>query len=232
MLVVEDLHAYYGESHVLQGISLEVKAGEVVCLLGRNGVGKTTTLKAIIGLVPPRRGRVRFEGREIQGMTPDRIARLGIGFVPEDRRIFAGLTVEENLEVAERRLPASERRWPLERIWDLFPVLAEMRGRQGDRLSGGEQQMLTIARALVTEPRLVLLDEPNEGLAPVVVQQIGRLIDELAKSTTILFTEQNVKFALRHAGRGYIIEKGRIRHHATTEALRADPDLLERHMAV
>ncbi|MFQ5521023.1 MAG: ABC transporter ATP-binding protein, partial [Candidatus Methylomirabilia bacterium] len=212
MLRLEEVHSYYGESHVLQGISLEVDVGEVVCLLGRNGSGKTTTLRSIIGLTPPRRGKILFKGQPIHGNAADRIARMGIGFVPEDRRIFPGLTVHENLEVAQKRKVEGERRWSLEKIYDEFPMLAEIRNRPGDYLSGGEQQMLAIARALVGEPELLLLDEPNEGLAPVIVQQVGRLIDALARTTTILLTEQNIPFALKHARRGYIIEKGRIRH--------------------
>lgn len=232
MLRLEGVHTYYGESHVLQGISLEVGAGEVICLLGRNGAGKTTTLRSIIGLTPPHEGRILFKSETIQGQAADRIARMGIGFVPEDRRIFPGLTVHENLEVAQKRVAEGGRRWSLERIYDDFPVLAEIRDRPGDYLSGGEQQMLAIARALVGGPELLLLDEPNEGLAPVIVQQVGRLIDELAETTTILFTEQNIRFALKHAQRGYVIEKGRIRHHASTEEFRANPDALERLLSV
>ena len=231
MLRLEDVHAYYGESHVLQGVSLEVREGEVVCLLGRNGAGKTTTLRAIMGLTPPARGRVVFRDRIISGLPPNRVNALGIGFVPEDRRVFRGLSVAENLQVAEAR-GRRQRRWPLERIYDLFPMLAERRDQPGDRLSGGQQQMLTIARALVGEPDLLLLDEPNEVLAPVVVQQIGRLVDELAATTTILLTEQNIRFALRHAKRGYVIQKGRIVHDAPTDEFRTRPERLERLLSV
>lgn len=232
MLRLEDVHTYYGESHVLQGINVEVAAGEVVCLLGRNGAGKTTTLRSIIGLTPPRKGRVVFKGEPIQGHVADRIARMGVGFVPEDRRIFPGLTVHENLEVAQKSRVKGTRRWPLEKIYDHFRILGEIRDRPGDYLSGGEQQILAIARALVGEPDLLLLDEPNEGLAPVIVQQVGRVIDELAETTTILFTEQNIRFALKHAQRGYVIEKGRIRHHASTEEFRSHPEVLERLLSV
>lgn len=232
MLRLEEVHTYHGESHVLQGISLEVRAGEVVCLLGRNGAGKTTTLRSIIGLTPPRRGKILFKENAIHGQAADRIARMGISFVPEDRRIFSGLTVHENLEVAQKRKVEGHRRWPLERIYDDFPILAEIRDRPGDYLSGGEQQILAIARALVGEPELLLLDEPNEGLAPVIVQQVGRIIDELSETTTMLFTEQNIRFALRHAQRGYVIEKGRIRHHASTEEFRSSPEILERLLSV
>lgn len=232
MLQLEGVHSYYGDSHVLQGIDLEIETGEVVCLLGRNGAGKTTTLRSILGLTPPRAGRVLFRGQAIQECPPHRIVRMGVGFVPEDRRVFSGLTVQENLEVAQKRHLGAPPRWPPERIYQQFPMLAEIRDRAGDRLSGGQQQMLAIARALACEPQLLLLDEPNEGLAPIIVQQIGRLIDDLAETTTILFTEQNLRFALRHAGRVYVIEKGRIRHHAGTKELRAKPSLLEEWLAV
>ena len=186
MLKVEAIHTYYGESHVLQGVSLEVNNREVVCLLGRNGAGKSTTLKSIIGLTPPRRGRVIFDGQDIRGRPAHWIARRGIALVPEDRRIFPGLTVYENLEVAMNRSPEGGRRWTPEAVFEAYPMLAELREQDGATLSGGQQQVPAIARALVTEPRLLLLlDEPNEGLAPVIVRQI----DDLAKTTTILFTE-------------------------------------------
>ena len=231
MLVVDDLHTYYGESHALQGVSLRVDAGEVVCVLGRNGAGKSTTLNSIVGLTPPRRGTVRFEGEPIEHMPAHRIAHRGLALVPEDRRIFAGLTVVENLEVAAPVRPQRERRWPIERIFDEFPMLAEVRDQDGATLSGGQQQMLAIARALAGEPRLLLLDEPNEGLAPVIVQQIGALIDRLAETTTILFTDQSVRFALRHARRGYILQKGRIVYEGSTQRIADDPQV-QRFLAV
>jgi branched-chain amino acid transport system ATP-binding protein len=231
LLVVDDLHTYYGESHALQGVSLRVEAGEVVCLLGRNGAGKSTTLNSIVGLTPSRRGTVRFEGEEIQRLPAHRIARRGLALVPEDRRIFAGLTVAENLEVAAPARPQRERRWPVERIFDEFPMLAEVRAQDGATLSGGQQQMLAIARALAGEPRLLLLDEPNEGLAPVIVQQIGALIDRLAETTTILFTDQSVRFALRHAQRGYILQKGRIVYEGSARRMADDPDV-QRYLSV
>lgn len=232
MLQVEDIHTYYDESHALQGVSVEVRTGEVVCLLGRNGAGKSTTLKSIMGLTPPRRGRIRFDGEEIQGRPPHWIARRGIALVPEDRRIFAGLTVRENLEVAMPPRPVGERRWPIERIFDEYPMLAELRDQDGGTLSGGQQQVLAIARALATEPRLLLLDEPNEGLAPVIVQQIGALIDRLAEATTILFTDQSLSFALKHASRGYILQKGRVVYEGSTEIIRNDPSVQERFLSV
>ena len=224
MLQLEDVHSYYGESHALQGITLEIAEGEVVCLLGRNGAGKSTTLRSIIGLTPARRGRVLFKGEPIEKLSPNKIARLGIGFVPEDRRIFAGLTVHENLEVSQAPMPESDRKWPLDRIYEEMPMLVEISDRPGDYLSGGQQQMLAVARALV--------GEPNEGLAPVIVQQIGRMIDELSKTTTILLTEQNIKFALRHAKRGYVIEKGRVVHTGSAEEFISNPETIEKFMTV
>ncbi len=231
LLVVDQLHTYYGESHALQGVSLRVHAGEVVCVLGRNGAGKSTTLNSIVGLTPARSGTVRFEGDEIQRLPAHRIARRGLALVPEDRRIFAGLTVAENLEVASPARPLRERRWPIERVFDEFPMLAEVREQDGATLSGGQQQMLAIARALVGEPRLLLLDEPNEGLAPVIVQQIGALIDRLAQTTTILLTDQSVRFALRHAQRGYILQKGRIVYEGSAQRIGQDPEV-QRYLAV
>jgi len=231
LLVVDELHTYYGESHALQGVSLRVNAGEVVCLLGRNGAGKSTTLNSIVGLTPSRRGTVRFDGEEIQRLPAHRIARRGLALVPEDRRIFAGLTVAENLEVAAPGRSTRERRWPAERIFDEFPMLAEVRDQDGATLSGGQQQMLAIARALAGEPRLLLLDEPNEGLAPVIVQQIGALIDRLAETTTILFTDQRTRFALRHARRGYILQKGRVVYEGSAQQIAQDPDV-QRYLAV
>ncbi len=230
MLVVDDIHTYYGESHALQGVSLRVEAGEVVCLLGRNGAGKTTTLASIMGLVAPRSGIVRFDGEEIQGRPAHSIARRGVGLVPEDRRIFAGLSVAENLEVAAPARIERERRWPIARLFDEFPMLAEVRDQDGATLSGGQQQMLAIARALAGEPRLLLLDEPNEGLAPVIVRQIGAMIDRLAETTTVVFTDQNVRFALRHAQRGYILQKGRVVYEGSTQRIAGDPEV-QRYLA-
>ncbi|MGF1526612.1 MAG: ABC transporter ATP-binding protein [Candidatus Competibacterales bacterium] len=234
MLSLRDVHAFYGESHVLQGVDLEVAAGQVVCLLGRNGAGKTTTLRAIMGLTPARRGEVQLAGRAIQGLAPHRIARLGVGFVPEDRRIFPTLSVLDNLRVVQGKAldGAKARRWSLERVFSTFPILSDIRHRPGDLLSGGQQQMLAIARALVTEPDVLLLDEPNEGLAPVIVEDIGRLIDDLAGETTLLFTEHKLRFALHHAQYAYIIEKGRIPFHGPVAELRDNPDIQRRYLSV
>jgi branched-chain amino acid transport system ATP-binding protein len=201
LLQLEEVHAAYGLSRVLFGISLEVNAGECVCLLGRNGVGKTTTMRTVMGLTPPSSGHIRFKSRDITGLPPHRVARAGIGFVPEDRRIFAELSVWENLDVA-RRAAARPGRWTMEAVTELFPVLGELRDRQGGFLSGGEQQMLTIARTLMGNPELLLLDEPSEGLAPLVVQALLAKIGELkAQGLTILLAEQGIEFSLALADR-------------------------------
>ena len=232
MLEVTDIHTYYGESHALQGVSMAIARGETVCLLGRNGAGKSTTLRSIIGLTPPRRGQVRFDGQDITGHAAYRAARAGISLVPEDRRIFPGLTVKENLMIGDYRRPGVTKTWTVERIFDEYPMLAELANQDGSTLSGGQQQMLAVARSLMSEPRLLLLDEPNEGLAPVIVRQIGELIDALAKTTTILFTDQSVHFALKHAQRAYILEKGQVVHEANSHILREDIDTQMRYLSV
>jgi len=232
ILELRNVHTFYGESRALQGVSLQLREGETVCLLGRNGAGKSTTLKSIVGLTPPREGEIRYDGRDLAGQPPYRIARAGIGLVPEDRRIFPGLTVRENLEIADYRRPGAARAWTVERIFDEYPMLAELAGQDGGTLSGGQQQMLAVARSLMIQPRLLLLDEPNEGLAPVIVRQIGALIDALAADTTILFTDQSVHFALRHAQRAYILEKGRIVHEAASADLLADEATQRRYLSV
>lgn len=232
MLEVDNIHTYYGESHALQGVSLKLAKGEVVCLLGRNGAGKSTTLRSIIGWSAPSEGRVVFNGKDIAGQPAYRIARHGIGLVPEDRRIFPGLSVRENLEIAEYTRPGGSRQWSIERIFDEYPMLAELANQDGSTLSGGQQQMLAVARSLMSEPLLLLLDEPNEGLAPVIVKQIGELIDQLSKTTTILFTDQSVHFALKHAGRAYILEKGTIVHESTSQELAGNIDVQHRYLSV
>ena len=228
LLEVEEIHTAYGLSRVLFGISLEIAAGECVCLLGRNGVGKTTTMRSIMGLTPPGEGYVRWHGKDITGWAPHRVARAGIGFVPEDRRIFAELTVWENLEVGDRaaRRPG---RWTIDAVGELFPVLRERRDQRGGFLSGGEQQMLTIARTLMGNPELLLLDEPSEGLAPLVVDLLREKIDELkAQGLTILLAEQRVDFALALAERVYVLEKGAVRFSGAAAELRQDKALLDR----
>ncbi len=223
MLVAEGLDGFYGRAQVLFGMSLRVAAGEVVALLGRNGAGKSTTLKSILGLVTLAGGTVAFEGTRIERMAPYRIARLGIGYVPEDRRIFTDLTVMENLEVGRRAAREGARSWTPERLFDLFPNLGAMRDRPGGRMSGGEQQMLTIARTLMGNPRLVLLDEPSEGLAPVIVEEMARTIHTLkAEGISVLLCEQNLHFAKAVADRAYIVEKGRSRYEGTMAALTED----------
>ncbi|NYZ12005.1 ABC transporter ATP-binding protein [Azospirillum sp. RWY-5-1] len=230
MLEVADLHAFYGESHVLHGVSLTVPKGEVVTLLGRNGAGKTTTLRSIMGIVPRRDGSIRMEGTETVGLAPHRIPRLGIGFVPEERGIFSSLDVEENLMLPPVVRPGG---MAVEDIFRLFPNLKERRRSQGTKLSGGEQQMLAIARILRTGATLLLLDEPTEGLAPVIVQQIGRVIRELkAKGFTILLVEQNFRFAATLADRHYVMEDGRIVDMIPNEQLEANMERLHEYLGV
>jgi branched-chain amino acid transport system ATP-binding protein len=232
ILDVRDIQTFYGESQALQGVTLRLEEGETVCLLGRNGAGKSTTLKSIIGLTPPRSGEVTFNGKRIQGLPPHRIARSGIGYVPEDRRIFPSLSVRDNLEVAAYQRKGSTTHWTVDNILKKYEMLGEREDQDGAILSGGQQQMLAVARSLMTQPRLLLLDEPNEGLAPVIVQQIGELIDDLSQTTTILFTDQNVRFALKHAQRAYILEKGQVVHQATSDELRADQATQDRFLSV
>jgi branched-chain amino acid transport system ATP-binding protein len=232
LLALQDVHAAYGLSRVLFGISLEVNEGECVCLLGRNGVGKTTTMRSVMGLTPPNAGHVRFKSRDITGWSPYRVARAGIGFVPEDRRIFAELSVWENLDVA-RRAAARPGRWTIDAVTELFPVLGALRDRQGGFLSGGEQQMLTIARTLMGNPDLLLLDEPSEGLAPLVVEALLVKIGELkAQGLTILLAEQGIEFSLALADRVYVLEKGAVRFAGPAAALKSDRALLDQLLAL
>ncbi len=231
ILTVEDLHTAYGLSRVLFGVSLRVAPGECVCLLGRNGVGKTTTMRSIMGLTPPSSGRVVWKGRDITREAPFRAAALGIGFVPEDRRIFADLTVWENLDVAARR--ARPDGFTTERVFDLFPALRQLRDRAGGFLSGGEQQMLTIARTLMGNPELLLLDEPSEGLAPLVVDHLQEQIARLrSDGLTILLAEQNVDFSLNLADRVYVLEKGRIRYEGSAREFRENGSIRQQYLAL
>ncbi len=226
LLGVDGIDTYYGESHALQGVSLEVPAGTVVGLLGRNGAGKTTTLKSVMGIEPPRRGSIVFAGRELSRLAPYRIARHGIGYVPEERGIFPSLSVEENLTLARPFGQVTGERWDLARIYELFPRLRERRANMGNGLSGGEQQMLSIARALMLSPRLLILDEPTEGLAPVVVAEIAGVVEHLkAAGMTMLLVEQSYPFAARLADRLYVLGKGRIRWSGTPAELDAAPEV-------
>lgn len=232
MLELASVDAHYGQAHILHGLSLEVKEGEVVALLGRNGAGKSTTMKTIMGLVSATAGRISFISSDITRWPPHRICREGIGYVPEDRRIFAGITVEENLEVG-RFEGAGGNAWTLEKLFAIFPNLEERRKNLGGQLSGGEQQMLTIARTLMGNPRLVLLDEPSEGLAPVIVEQMAATILDLKKQgLTVLLSEQNLHFARRVADRAYIIEKGEVRYHGTMTELSANAEVRDAYLAV
>jgi branched-chain amino acid transport system ATP-binding protein len=235
LIKVEDIHTYYGKSHILNGVSLEVGRGEVVGLLGRNGVGKSTTLKTIIGLVRPSRGRTSLEGRTITDVPAHRLARLGIGYVPEDRRIFRLLTVMENLRTGLDRRAVTEARKNelLEKAYTYFPVLAERRGQAGGTLSGGEQQMLAIARAMMLDPKIILLDEPTEGLMPRMVSQIRQIIEVLRREgVAILLVEQNVPLTLEASQRIYIMEKGAVRHHAPASELRVNDAVIHQYLGV
>jgi branched-chain amino acid transport system ATP-binding protein len=233
MLSVKDLHAYYGRAHILQGVSLEANAGEVVALLGRNGAGKSTAMKAIMGLVPPASGEVSFYGQRIERLPPYRIARLGLGYVPEERRIFTELTVMENLEVGRQAPRQGAPPWSEQKLFALFPNLAALRERPGGRMSGGEQQMLTIARTLMGNPSCVLLDEPSEGLAPIIVAEMAKSIRALkGEGLSVLLCEQNLRFCEAIADRAYIIEKGQIRFSGTMAELAADQSLREQYLSV
>jgi branched-chain amino acid transport system ATP-binding protein len=232
---VEDVHTYYGKSHILHGVSLNVAPGEVVGLLGRNGVGKSTTLKTIMGLVRPSRGAVRLNGVRITGLPPHKVARLGIGYVPEDRRIFRLLTVMENLRTGLDRNGVTEEKRArlLEKVFAYFPVLAERRSQAGGTLSGGEQQMLAIARAMMLEPKIILLDEPTEGLMPRMVSQIRNIIEVLHnEGVAILLVEQNVPLTLEASKRIYIMEKGAVRHHCAAAELDIQHPIIKQYLGV
>jgi branched-chain amino acid transport system ATP-binding protein len=235
MLALNDVHAHYGKSHVLHGVSIEVGPGEVVGLLGRNGVGKSTTLKTIMGLVRATGGAVTFEGRNLAGLPPHRLARLGIAYVPEDRRIFRLLTVLENLRTGLDRPQVTEpqRQELLDKVYSHFPVLRERRDQAGGTLSGGEQQMLAIARAMMLQPRIILLDEPTEGLMPRMVGHIREIVELLHREgVAILLVEQNVPLTLQVSNRVYIMEKGVVRHQAAAAALRADDAVIHQYLGV
>ena len=232
-LEAHKLDCFYGRAQILFGVSLKVAAGEAVALLGRNGAGKTTTLRSIIGLARNTRGRVVFDGRDITGMSTGRIVRRGLGYVPEDRRIFTDLTIDENLTVGEQPPRPGAPRWSRERLFELFPNLADLRGRVAGQISGGEQQMLTIARTLMGNPSLIMLDEPSEGLAPLIVQRMAAAVREMkGEGLGVLLAEQNLRFARAISDRAYIIEKGRIRFEGTLTTLLADDAVARAYLAV
>jgi branched-chain amino acid transport system ATP-binding protein len=232
LLAVSRLNAFYGAAHILFDLAFEVRAGEVVALMGRNGAGKSTTLKSVMGLIERKIGAISFAGEDISHVRPHEIARLGLGYVPEDRRIFTDLTVAENLEVG--RQPArSDEAWTPERLFELFPNLAEARHRLGGRLSGGEQQMLTVARTLMGNPRLILLDEPSEGVAPIIVDAMADMMLALKKTgVAIVLSEQNLPFAELVSDRAYVIEKGEMRFSGTMRDLSANEELRRAHLEV
>jgi len=233
MLDVQGIDSYYGRAHILHGVSLSLKRGEVVALLGRNGAGKSTVMKSVIGLVRPARGSVKFLDRELAGQQAHVIAQAGIGYVPEERRIFTELTVMENLAVGKRPPRAGVPTWTPEKLFAMFPNLAEMRNRPGGRMSGGEQQMLTIARTLMGNPALILLDEPSEGLSPKIVEQMALTIKQLkADGMTVLLSEQNLHFAALVSDRTYVIEKGHIRYTGTMAELEADEAVRQAYLSV
>ncbi len=232
MLEVEAIHTYYGLSHILHSLSLTVEKGEIVCLLGRNGAGKSTTMRSIMGLTPPRRGKILFKGESIAGMKPFRIARKGIGFVPDSREVFADLSIDENLEISERQFDGRNL-WDCGKVYELFPALKRISSRKAGCLSGGERQMLTIARALVTNPDFLLLDEPTEGLAPLVVAMLEEKIGEFKSlGLTVLLAEQNQKVALGLSDRAYIIDNGAIRWHGAVEQLRENEEVCRKYLLV
>ena len=233
VLEVKEIVTRYGQSQVLHGVSLEVGQGEVVSLLGRNGVGKTTTFRSIMGLTPPRSGSIRLKGVELAGKKPYEIAKLGIGYVPDDRRIFPDLTAAENLELARRLAKKSEGPWTLEKIYQLFPVLERLKNSRGTTLSGGEQKMLAIGRGLMKNPEILLLDEPSEGLAPMVIRDLAEVIVKIQTSgVTILLADQNIKFCRKVAGRGYIMEKGLIQYQGTLDEIWQNEEIVKKYLAV
>jgi len=236
MIEVRDIHSYYGKSHVLHGVSFELKEGELVCLLGRNGVGKSTTLKSVMGMVRPSHGQIRFEGQELIGRHPYEIARLGVGYVPEDRRIFKSLSVHENLlmGIKDSKIRGSVKdRWTIDRVYQFFPRLKERRGNKGIHLSGGEQQMLTVARTLMGNPKLILVDEPTEGLAPLIVKDVLDMLATIRNSgVTVFMVEQNFKAAVKVADRFYIMSKGQMVFQGDMAALMAAEEVRRNYLEV
>jgi branched-chain amino acid transport system ATP-binding protein len=236
MLKLDRVHTYYGNSHILQGVSFEVPKGKCVALLGRNGAGKTTTIHSIAGLTPPREGTITFMDKPITGMPPYKIARLGIGLVPQGRRIFPSLTIRENLTVPakeNRHMDAGQKRWDLQAVYELFPILKEREHNMGTQLSGGQQQMLAIGRALMTNPQFILMDEPSEGLAPVIIEQVGEIIKQLKETgLSILLVEQNIHLACGAADEVLVMNKGQIVWQGSPQALLANKEIQHQYLGV
>ncbi len=233
ILKVDQIDTFYGQSHVLQAISLLIAEGEVVSLLGRNGVGKTTTLRSIMGLTPPRFGKIFLHSADIVGKPPFRIAKMGIGYVPDDRRIFPDLTLFENLELARRLSSRGKVQWTFEKVYELFPVFIDLKNRKGTQLSGGEQKMLAIGRALMKNPALLLLDEPSEGLAPLIVQHLAEVTGRIREEgVTILLADQNLKFCRKTSDRGYILEKGTIQYEGIMEKIWQNEEIVRKYLVV
>lgn len=233
VLYVDQINTFYGQSHVLQEVSLFIREGEIVSLLGRNGVGKTTTLRSIIGLTPPRSGKILLRNIDIVGKPPYQIAQMGIGYMPDDRRIFPDLTLFENLELARRLSKKGRVSWTFEKIYNLFPAFIELKERKGIHLSGGEQKMLAIARALMKNPDLLLLDEPSEGLAPLIVLNLIEVITSIRREgVTILLADQNLKFCRRASDRGYILEKGMVQYHGLMEEIWQNKEIVKKYLVI
>ncbi|MGZ3536683.1 MAG: ABC transporter ATP-binding protein [Thermodesulfobacteriota bacterium] len=233
ILKVDQINTFYGQSHVLQGISFLITEGEAVSLLGRNGVGKTTTLRSIMGLTPPRSGKIFLHSADIVGKPPFQIAKMGIGYVPDDRRIFPDLTLFENLELARRLSSKGKVQWTFEKVYELFPVFIDLKQRRGTQLSGGEQKMLAIGRALMKNPALLLLDEPSEGLAPLIVQNLAEVIGRIrSEGVTILLADQNLKFCRKTSDRGYILEKGMIQYQGVMEEIWQNEEIVKKYLVV
>jgi branched-chain amino acid transport system ATP-binding protein len=233
ILKVDQIDTFYGQSHVLQGVSLSINEGEVVSLLGRNGVGKTTTLRSIMGLTPPRAGKILLRDVDIAGKLPFQIAQMGIGYMPDDRRIFPDLTLYENLELARRLSKKGKVSWTFEKVYNLFPVFTDLKERKGTQLSGGEQKMLAIGRALMKNPDLLLLDEPSEGLAPLIVQNLVEVIGRIqGEGVTILLADQNLKFCRKTSDRGYILEKGVVQHQGLMEEIWQNEEIVKKYLVV
>jgi branched-chain amino acid transport system ATP-binding protein len=233
ILKVDRIDTFYGQSHVLQGVSFSINEGEVVSLLGRNGVGKTTTLRSIMGLTPPRTGKILLRDVDIAGKPPFQIAQMGIGYMPDDRRIFPDLTLYENLELARRLSKKGKVEWTFEKVYNLFPVFTDLKERKGTQLSGGEQKMLAIGRALMKNPDLLLLDEPSEGLAPLIVQNLVEVIGRIqGEGVTILLADQNLKFCRKTSDRGYILEKGIVQYQGLMEEIWQNEDIVKKYLVV